>query len=370
MTWQTGRLATLALAGCFLMNSSLWAAEDTKPTKEESSFGMLKAPTVEEAKKQAETWLKETAKKTDAATLAKFKTLWEADRPLIDKVSGTLVLGNVDAGKLLEEARDVDAPAPIEVPALLKDAKLPTFFRANLALAYAKALTTRRVYEEALETFQMIKVEDVCDPGAFFFHKAVCEHSLMLRDKADSSIDRLLVDVVDSPERYRMVAALMHFDMVTWQEKDLGWIARKMENIQRRLDLKRGGKNTQKIQKEVLVRLDEMIKEIENKKKNPPPPGGGGGDNDGNCPSGGPPGPDAPGTQPQSSSPQQDTKGGSANTEGKVDPKKIKEIAEVWGKLPERERARVLVELTRGMPATDRAVIEAYFKEIQKKSGK
>jgi len=30
----------------------------------------------------------------------------------------------------------------------------------------------------------------------------------------------------------------------------------------------------------------------------------------------------------------------------------------------------VLVELTRGMPASDRAVIEAYFKELQKKSGK
>jgi hypothetical protein len=59
----------------------------------------------------------------------------------------------------------------------------------------------------------------------------------------------------------------MHFDMLSWQEKDLGWVARKMENIQRRLELKRGGKNTQKMQKEVLVRLDEMIKELENKQK-------------------------------------------------------------------------------------------------------
>jgi len=75
------------------------------------------------------------------------------------------------------------------------------------------------------------------------------------------------VDVIDAPERHRMVAALMHFDMLTWQEKDLGWIARKMDNIQRRLDLKRGGKHTQKMQKEVLVRLDEMIKEKENQQK-------------------------------------------------------------------------------------------------------
>src|SRR6202040_3303257 len=132
---------------------------------------------------------------------------------------------------------------------------------------------------EALETFAVVKPEDVVDPGAYFFHKAVCEHALMLKERADSSIDRLLVDVTDAPERYRMVAALMHFDMLTWQEKDLGWIARKMENIQRRLDLKRGGKNTQKQQKEVLVRLDEMIKEIENKNK----PGSSSGENGGNC---------------------------------------------------------------------------------------
>jgi len=155
------------------------------------------------------------------------------------------------------------------VPALLKDAKRPAFFRANLALAYGKALTLRKVYEEALEALSAARPEDVADPAALYFHRAVCEYELMLKDKADSSIDRLLVDVADAPERYRMVAALMHFDMLTWQEKDLGWVARKMDNIQRRLDLRRGGRQTQKMQKEVLVRLEEMIKELEAKQKNP-----------------------------------------------------------------------------------------------------
>ena len=105
------------------------------------------------------------------------------------------------------------------------------------------------------------------DPSAYLFHKAVCEYELMLKDKADDSISRLIVDATDSPQRYLQVAALMAYDMQTWQEKDLGWIARKMDNVQRRLELKRGGKQTQKMQKEVLVRLDEMIKEIENQQK-------------------------------------------------------------------------------------------------------
>jgi hypothetical protein len=238
-----------------------------KPTKkDDSSFGSLKGVDAAEARKQAEAWL--TSVKNDAATLAKFKTIWDADRPLIDKVSGTLALGDADAAKLLTNARTEDAPAPTEVPAVLKDKGKPAFYRNNLALAYAKSLASRKVYEEALDTFAAVKPEDVIDPAAYYFHKAVCEYELMLKDKADQSIDRLLVDVTDSPERYRMVAALMHFDMLTWQEKDLGWIARKMENIQRRLELQRGGKQTQKQQKEVLVRLDEMIKEIENQQKN------------------------------------------------------------------------------------------------------
>jgi len=260
--WFPAAVAALLLYGGGAAN----ADTGKKPAKEESSFGALKSPDPAEVRKQAEAWLKSA--KADATRLAKFKTIWQADRPILDKVAATLALGDATAAKLLTDARDVDAPAPTAVPALLKDKKKSAFYRANLALAYAKALTSRKVYEEALEAFEAVKPEEVVDPASYYFHRAVCEYELMLKDQADSSIDRLLVDVTDAPERYRMVAALMHLDMLTWQEKDLGWIARKMDNIQRRLDLRRGGKNTQKMQKEVLVRLDEMIKEIENKQKN------------------------------------------------------------------------------------------------------
>jgi hypothetical protein len=63
-----------------------------------------------------------------------------------------------------------------------------------------------------------------------------------------------------------------------------------------------------------------------------------------------------------------DTRGGTANGTGQVNEKKVKEIAEVWGKLPEKERAQAMRDLVRGMPAKDRAVIEAYLKELQKRS--
>src|SRR5207244_8319655 len=136
------------------------------------------------------------------------------------------------------------------------------------------------------------------------FHKAVAEHSLTRSREASNTIVRLLDDVSDAPERYKMVAALMVFDMMNWKDKDLGSIARKMDNIERRLDLSRGGPKTQKLQKEVVARLEELIKEKENQQQQQQ---GGGGGNGGNCPSGG----QQPGNNPNNttnpSAPQNDS---------------------------------------------------------------
>jgi hypothetical protein len=362
---KSTRWFSLAVAAALLAGNAAVADTAKKGSKDESSFGALRSPGEAEARKLADAWLKAAA--ADAATLAKVKKVWDGEGATLDKVTQTLALGDAEAARLLKDANDEKAPAPTALPAALKDAKRPAFYRANLALAYGKALTLKKVYEEGLEALSAAKAEDVSDPAAYLFHKAVCEHALMAKDRADRSIDRLLVDVSDAPERYRMVASLMHFDMLTWREKDLGWVARKMDNVQRRLDLQRGGKHTQKIQKEVLVRLDEMIKELENQQKQQ----GGGGDNDGNCPPGNQPGNgSAPGNSPQSSNPQQDTQGGTASGSGEAEKKRMKEIADVWGKLPEKEREKVMQELRQRLPAKDRAIMDAYIAEMKKRSAK
>ena len=258
--WFSVAALTLLLVGA----SRMQADAEKKPHKETPSFSLLRSPAPEAARSQAMDWLKGIGK-TDPATLKSFEQIWTGDRPLLDKVAATLALGNPDAGKLLTQARDADAPAPTSVPSLIKDQKLPVFFRANLGLAYGKALANRKVYDESLEALKAIRGEDVVDPAAYFFHRAVTEHALMLRNEADDSIDRLLLDVTDAPVRYRMVGVLMHYDMAAWQDKDLDWIARKMGVIKDRLDLTRGGPKTRAMQREVLVKLDEMIKELENK---------------------------------------------------------------------------------------------------------
>jgi hypothetical protein len=51
---------------------------------------------------------------------------------------------------------------------------------------------------------------------------------------------------------------------------------------------------------------------------------------------------------------------------GKVDQKRLKGLAQEWGKLPEKERAAAMAELTRDMPPRYREVIEKYFKDLAK----
>ncbi len=243
------------------------AQAEKKPPKEHVSFGSLRATTPDAARGQAEAWLKGVGK-ADTTTMDQFNHIWsDQGRTVLDRVTATLELGDPTAKQVLTEARDAKASAPTDIPACLKDAKVPAFYRANLALAWAKALSGRKVYEEALDALRTVPVEQVVDPGQYLFQKAVAEYELMLRRDADESIVRLLDDVTDAPERYKMVAALMHFDMQLWKDKDLGWISRKMDNIERRLGHARGGPTTQKMEKEVVMRLDELIKEKENQKK-------------------------------------------------------------------------------------------------------
>jgi hypothetical protein len=344
----TAALTILALAG-------FAAAEPTKVY----TFSTLKAPTTEAVKAKADIWLK--AIKADDASLAKAADIWaQSDRSTLDRLIDVIAVALPESAKILTDARDPAAPAPTELPALLKDSKVEPFVRSNLALVYSRALAGKRVYEEALEALKVATPEVVCDPAAYYFHKAVTEHALVQKSAALQSIARLIDDVADAPERYRTVSILMVLDMQRWkdEDKDLENIARLMDNIERRLDLSRGGPKTQEIQKRVLNRLDEVIKEIENQIKS--------GNANCQCPGGGQPG---PGNSNQPSAPQQDSMGGTNSGPGVVDPKKLKQLQENWGKLPEKERAKAMMEITKDLPPRYREVIENYFKTLAKSQG-
>jgi len=347
-------LALATAIGVIGLNSN--HAANPNPPKETPSFGVLKTPALKDVQSLADTWIKSLGQISPEKQKA-YQAIWTTPEGTAEKLAATFSLLVPEAAVLLEEARNSKQDPPAEIPAFFKDASKPLFLKANLAVAYSRILGQNKNYEIALDTLKLFQPEQVADPAAYLFHRSVAEYSLMMKKEADDTINRLLDDVSESPERYRNVASLMAIDMMTWQEKDLGWISRKMEIIQRRLDLGQGGKKTQKMQKEVVARLDEMIKEMENQSKNST-------DSSGNCPAGGPPSQGNPGNNVQASSPQQDSIGGNGAGKGQIDQKRVRELAEVWGKLPERERAKAMVELTRSLPPKYREAVEIYFKRL------
>ena len=345
-------LAAVALAVLVCGADQSWAAN------REVAFGSLEALDVPAARARAAEWLKGIGK-SDAATTQRFDAIWrQTGRTVLDLTAETLALGDPGAAKLLADARDPSASAPTGVPSILSDAKHSIYFRANLGLAFARALSQRRIHEEALAVLKKFRPEQVVDPVAYLFHRSVAEHALLNKAGATQSITRLLDDAIGSPERYKTVSALMLLDMQTWKDKDLGAIARKMENIERRLDLARGGPHTQKLQKEVLARLDELIKQLENKANQ-----SGSGGNGGGCPESGAPGSGPPsGNNP--TSPATDSGIATAGGTGRVDPVKMRKLSEEWGRMPPREQARALQELTQGLSARHRLAIENYFRNL------
>ena len=248
------------------------------------------------------------------------------------------------------------------MPAVIAD-ETDLFVKANLAAAYARALAGKKVYEEALVAVRGVKAEEVVDPSAFLFFKAVAEHSVAGYQKARKvdavgSLTRLLDDATDTPDRYKMVATLMFFDLQNWSkdEKDLSNIGKLMDSSGRRLDLARGGQTTQDIQKRIVFRLDEKIKELEEKAKDGPPGGG-------DCPNGGTPG-DAKGLNPNKPA---DRSGlpDTGTQPGKVDDKVLKEVAAVWGTLPDSERIRIAQKMVDDAPAKYKPYVIEYFKALQ-----
>ena len=357
--WLAGVALTMAVPGL------LTAAEKAESARSVYSFGTYAAMPADKAKESVVSGL--TA--MGAFDQARFDKVWgQTNRSVQDRVVRAIVEAVPAAAAALTEAQSADGLPSATVPPVLTDAKLDPFVRANLAAAYAETLARRRVYEESLAAVATVEPERLVNPSAFFFYKAVAEHGLGVvkpehRSAAHASINRLLDDVLDPPDRYRMVATLMYFDIQGWSKdpKDLSNIGRLMDNSGRRLDLARGDKDTQDIQKRIVFRLDEKIKELEQQQEG----GGGGGSgppNGGQCPGGGAPGGGT--TQPSNPAGDSQIMGGSG--EGKIDEKKLREYAENWGKLPAAERAKAVQEITRDLPPKFKPMIEEYFKSLNR----
>jgi hypothetical protein len=225
------------------------------------------APSAPEVRSQALAWVAEQGV-TDQAVLEAVAQLWTLEgqplpaRDLFDRVIQTLVLVDADAKRFVESCSLVSPPlVPPETKAVFD--KPAEFYTGALRQFYAAYLTERRMYDESLEQFSQLDPAKSLDPAGYFYFKAVAEHQLLMKTEGLETIATLLDKVENVPVRYEAVASLMKHELEALQVDSLDEVARKMSDVERRLDLARAGQKVQKREDEIIATLDEIIEKLE-----------------------------------------------------------------------------------------------------------
>ena len=286
----------------------------------------------------------------DKAVLERIAQEWsfgDASLPaeeVFDRVIRSLVLGDAESKKIVEACRDAMPIAAWPSDVIPLTDSMNEFARQHLRLYVGRFLAQRQLYEEALELLVAVDPKQVVDPASYFFQKAICEHQLLKKADALKSLGLLLNNTQNVPARYTAVATLMRHDIEQLREASLGEVAKKMADVERRLNLGRGGEKTQKVEEEIIESLDEIIKKIEAQQSS----GGGGGQGGNSNESGG-------------AATDSTIKG--AKAPGDVDKKDIGNKSG-WGTLPPKKAVEAKNVINRNFPSHYREAIEQYFKKL------
>lgn len=320
---------------------------------------IIAAPRGDVVQARLRDWL-QSRNVTDAVKLAEIGELWKSANnsslpadALLERVMQSFAAVHQPTAEFLPQLTlpSMSLLVP-DASVLLNDKDLGAFYQSNFRVYFAKHLVHREMYEEAIDVLSGVTVSDTVDPSAFLFYKATCQKALGLKDAGLVTLDQLLKRTEGVPTRYHSVATLMQYDLGALEEKSLDDISNKMSDVKRRLALARAGQKTQKVEKEIVDILDEMIKNMEEQAN-------GGGAGQGKAGSKG----------NQSSNAAQDSRVKGSTAPGEVDKKKLKAGAN-WGNLDEKERAKVKNLISRDFPAHYRQTIEEYFKKLATRDSK
>ena len=139
------------------------------------------------------------------------------------------------------------------------------------------------------------------------------------------------------------MAQLVDRDLQGLKDESLDHIARRMNDVRRRLEFGRAGKTVQMAEDKVLDSLDKLIEKLEQQAQQQSSSGSGGAQ--------------------QSSQPMQDSQLPSMNAPMQVDQKDVGNKSG-WGDLPPKQRQEALQQIGRDFPAHYRELVEQYFREL------
>lgn len=220
-----------------------------------------------EVKAEALAWL--DAAKAAADVRAQADAIWTglsakaSEDDLLIRLARTFALANPKAAKLVAICSEPRGQLLIPPQPWLRNGRLPPLMTNNLRLLFARWLVEQSLYDEALEQLSNLNPRNVVAPASLLFYRSVVYHALLNKESGLKSIDVLLQGAEAVPRRYAALAQLMQDDLKDLEEDTLDHIARRMEDIHRRLDLGRAGPKVRKVEKGVIESLDKYIRKLE-----------------------------------------------------------------------------------------------------------
>ncbi len=268
-----------------------------------------------------------------------------AAEALLDRVAQTLALVDPRVKDIIAWS---DTPAELIDPPhadwLLDETEdIDPLVRKNLRLFVGRALAQRRLFDDSLKYLGDLTPTDVVDPATLLFYQAVGHHRLVELDQSAQALATLVEREDEIPLRYRTIARLLEVDIEGVQPDSLDHIARRMDDVYRRLDLAQTDKTVRMVEDGVVQSLQKMIEELERQQQQQQA--------------------NAPGGSPQPMAPMPDSFRATQQSNRQVDDKPIGDRSG-WGDLPEKAREEAMQQIGRDFPAHYRDVIEQYFRNL------
>jgi len=327
------------------------AAALAQPGETPAKLSGWQAPSAEQVHAQLTAWLDQS--NVDAAVRARVEQMWAGSErlnglDLLEQVVRSFAVVDENSGKLVKLCSGAKSPPSLPPQPWLTDPKTPAWMAKNLRLWYGRWLAQQRLFDEALEQLEALQPEDVVDPASLLFYQAIVYHRLLNRDAGMEAVTRLLDGADQGPKRYATVARLIESDLRDLKEDSLDHIARRMEDIERRLDLGRGGPTVRKLQDGVVKSLDRLIEELEAAQQQQAAAAAG---------------------DLQPSKPAQDSVPMGGKGSGRVTKRDVGHQSG-WGSLPPKQREEALQQIGRDFPGHYRDIIEQYFRKLASEGGK
>ncbi len=253
-------------------------------------------------------------------------------------------------------AESVSAIEPL-VSTIMANGAIPEWLKSDLQLAYCRQLVHHQLYDEALARLLLLNPESISDPATWLFCMAVCQHHLLQQPACVETLDRLLERETEIPTRYAITARLMQSDIQPLKENSLDEIARIMNDVERRLNLGRAGKQLRDRQQQNVDKLDKMIDRLEQQQQQQQQQRQQQRQQRNN------PGNPNQGKSQRPSDGLDESRIAGDKGPGEVDPKNLGN-GQGWGNLPPAQRQEALQNITKDLPSHYREVIEAYFKRL------